>query len=368
VKQETLITIKGKRKADERRKGQVVPARFREEPDRRRGQKKFLNVIDLGQYTDGTDTYLHTFQRTVTTPYEVRETGFPVASTNPRLNATFLPGLDTAAVRNATWNADYLALDRDEWLSTFKNITADLDTYDIQIVGFDSYISGKGLVTSSEIAAIEVRPEVDTTENRDQWFYRTRDHFYTNEPDPASDPVSFTFDRSCDLFLVPVKYSSVVYACRVEAATSKRYSFEAFCRHKQAPRSVLLNNADWDDYWTNKTNVPSIGASARAMLRDVFITVDNAEIETWRRRRDPGPPFFPIDADSPVLVPSFPAQGDFADWNRTPRIERFEGQTLLDHTLVGVIRKRGLVPEWLYIWTDGVWVLPDAAWGIEIVV
>jgi hypothetical protein len=48
MKQETLITIKGKRKADERRKGQVIPPRFRDELARRRGDPLII-FYDLGQ-------------------------------------------------------------------------------------------------------------------------------------------------------------------------------------------------------------------------------------------------------------------------------------------------------------------------------
>jgi hypothetical protein len=48
VKQETLITIKGKRQADERRKGHVVPPRFRDELARRGGDPLII-FYDLGQ-------------------------------------------------------------------------------------------------------------------------------------------------------------------------------------------------------------------------------------------------------------------------------------------------------------------------------
>lgn len=361
MKIEHLITIKRDPAKKKRRQRWPVDPSDRSRLLARRRQNRFLNVYDLGQYANGTDTNLHTWNRQIVLPYTVLYTG---AGRTLRISATFdPPGVDNLANRTATWNDDYLALDVESWPDTFKDITEDLDDYDISIDGFNRYVSGKGLVSDTNIETIAVVPGTDTSLLRDQWFYKTRNHYFTSDPEPGADEVEFTFDKTCDLFLVPVVYYGTTYAARYTGApiSTTLYAYQSFIVQKQLPRESALGNADWNTFWPNRTDEAGRSAGERALLRSMFI--DDPDAEAWRMRAEPGETgSLPIDADNPLFTP-FPTQAAFS-WTIAPLFESLENVGPPAQRLVAVIRKRP--DEWFYMWTDDFWQIPDSVHSFDL--
>lgn len=362
-KLDTIVSIKPEPDDKGRRKGIVRP-RIEDEPWRRRSRVDVphLKVFDVGQLVGGADSGLHEWIRDYSTPYTV----FNLGGGQVRLVATVEP--DTLAQQTLNWNTEYLSIDYNDWPDTFQEVTADLSDYEVQVTGFDQYNPARGLWSSTDANSIAVIGTAPHYNFRDKWFYSfpfggvsSRSVKYTNTPSYGAASVSFTFDKDCDLFLVPVAFGGWGLSFYSPGGFTT-YCFEYPIVQRPLSRSKL-NDAGLENYWDNKDDHGSIDASGRSFLREYFI--NDAEGVVWRCRSDGGPNPQPIDADSPVFLPgtAFPEAGEGLG---TPTIN-IEGRGLFAGKLAGAIRKHlgSGIYEWYFIWSSNFWQIPDSANLIE---
>lgn len=353
---EKVITIKGPRgRKPAEQKGPVRPSSIKRPLARRRPGGPFLKVFDIGQLANGSDSNLHEWIRSHSAPYEVFQVGATISLVSTVES-------NTLATRTADWNTDFLSIDIDDWPSTFKDVTADLYDYEVSVAGFDRYASN-GLSSSTGVTVIEIEAVVGTDAQRDKWFFSfptggsgTRSVKYTATPSYAASSVSFTFDKNCDLFLVPVAFWG--FGSSYTPLPYPIYNYEYYFVQRPLSRANL-GDAGFENYWDNKASHGSIDATGRAFLRDYFI--NDPEGEIWRVRADDAGPTQPIDGDNPVFLPGsdFPEAGEGLG---TPMIQ-VEGVGLFAGKLVGAIRKHlgGGTYEWYYMWASTFWQIPDAA-------
>lgn len=355
-----LILIVDSPQTDDDKKTAAFPRRRSRRLGRRRlSSKAYLRVFDMGQFANGADSDIHEWIRAYTTPYTV----FRLGGDRPiRLVATVED--ETLIQRTATWNTDFLSIDNDDWPGTFKDITTDIDDYEIEVTGFDQLDPAKGLWSSTGATDIGVLGTPGVVELRDKWFFSypvggvgTRSVKYTMMPSYGATGVTFTFDKTCDLFLVPVAFWG--YGDSVYGAGPSTYNFEYDFVQRPLSRQ-LLGDPGLENFWNNKDNHAGIDSTGRAFLRSYFI--DDPEGEIWKVREDGGANPQPIDGDNPVFLPgsSFPEAGDGLG---TPTIQ-VEGVGLFAGKLVGAIRKH-LSPgiyEWYYMWASTFWQIPSTAY------
>lgn len=327
MRTEKVITILAdKKKRFGERKGPVRPSKKKDPLARRRIHGPFLRVFDIARYADGTDVDYH---------YAVQP--FP--------NNFFVDTPDTSTFsQNAEWNADLFDTPYETWPDVFREITEEIDAYNIVISGNFVYVENRGLRSSDGVTSIGFS-------SSDEYFPEWQETKYTATDEYSASPVIFTFDKDCDLFLAPMLHDRVGTA--IEDLGSNQRTTNRFTLFKSPlSRVSTLSDATWASIWAQLFDTSGITPSEVAFYRTLLTTTYSPTIYrmTYTGISPPLPHTYTSHSAS-----TYPTAAG-GSWIQEPDLT-FERAWRWSGHCVGAIRKHlgNDTFEWYFIWADTTW-------------
>jgi hypothetical protein len=386
MKQETLITIKGKPKADERRKGQVVPPRRRDELSRRR-TGTFIRYLDHGRLSGGDDISLVVNPTKDVDYYSLNKGIHSVGSvTSSDIGVTVrihtIGSFDTAARifitgtdYSTAWNSHALGLDLETLEASYWELT-DLDAteYSLQRTGAGDYTPGRGFrVTAAELGgaigaydARMVTPFNTAGESLNPYLGSiplSTVAKVTTDPDYNADAIAFSLTSSADVFLMPKMFlwygicsgGSPDFPANGPDFNPATYNPNSYqlAEHwflngiiKPLPREEFVHTANFDSFQAatapdfQNVNIRTMNDSLRLWWKGIQTGSGDARLLWW-----PEDGTLTVSSESPS---TFPTSGyQFPDPVATAAMTAFVPFRYPEATLIALIRKGG---TWYYVW------------------
>lgn len=365
-KTDTIIAIKPEAEKGERRKGAITVDQ-RDDLGRRRTAPsgKFLRIFDLGQLVSGSDTSF-----SATDDFAPPALYWLVTGIDGRAGDVVL---SSDLVDAASYGDFILATARDVWPTTFREITSNLTPYHFSISNLGAFVSGKGIVIPEEIVSLRGDGDGDggiqwtntDSEFFPAWLYDPPvgsglPYKTTLEASYGAASATLTIDKSVDLFMAPLLWHGTGRA-KNAGATLPAYPYLPQDHiyidggYRALPRSVCLNNAEWDDLYSKRYfHLAALTASQRDLLFSTFINASDgqqvdidADLEDWVY-----PNYYIPLAKHHSVSPDFPRHEGTSGW--TTMVSIVPG-TYQAGQLIGAARKHVSANtfEWYYFWAVG---------------
>jgi hypothetical protein len=248
----------------------------------------YIKLFDLSQLANGTDSLF----------YEARaeEDWFLVATDPPGLTRQPVSSLETTEFNDYIFTNDY-----EDFPTLFREITATYSDYDIALATLGAYVPGQGLPVPEGVTTVNITgsspyfPAIN--------IGATTSRKYTALPSYASPSVTFTLDKSCDIFLSPAIYLPGDGTLSMGSGYGRTFGVSGYpylpateyvpeLYLRALSRQDTLSSADWANIWTNRAIVDQVNITQserdyfRGLLMDdiqmyeVELVTNNDYVET----------------------------------------------------------------------------------------
>jgi hypothetical protein len=274
MKRDIIISInEPPRPDDKRRKGIVRPQLRSKYFARRLSSEIFLNYYDLGWNADGTDI-------------DFNMNGginfFRLDAPEYYYNLEYAYGDYTTNLFNY-----FNGIGRDNWASQFMKIDSTIlaEYYGgVSFTGSANYVSGRGFrppQVNIDLNLISI--------NGLYTFFNSNtiqpsNFKITSIADYSASAVSFTLDRSCDIFLLPrINFYEGMASFTVQADSLPRPIHHQFLNLllKAESRELTMNNATYDGFKTSMAAYETATAGNRWLLPDTFDSTYHAYLVNY---------------------------------------------------------------------------------------
>lgn len=351
---------KKKARIIEEKRGPILPRHDPEYLPRRRGGL-YVRLFDFGRLANGDDIDF------IFDPS-------PAFTVGPGGGYGFSGAFDYGD----EWNAFILAIDRDDWATTFSEIT-EIDRYGLEIDGQQPpHRPGKGYRTDTMTV-------IDGSYAVRLLNFGTFGLKITNTPVFSDPPVSFGFDANVDLFLTPV-IASWMGGAQSHFAGPIHYEYQFYAGRRPYPRSFFLDNPDLDgaigdpayahETGENPIGIPLFSSTLRSAWHTLMTSASDAQLVKVQYGYNPGSSrvYISHTVEDPADFPTILTPGIDTVYSQDPANE-FDPRmpvnlTMIDQPgghptpmIIAAIRKGA---EWYYLWRASPHILIQGPYRIVV--